>query len=279
MPVSKLKNLALLVLLLANLALLALLVPGKVAQQREDNALRQSLSDLYAQQQVTLDPALVPDTVTLYALELAESTDANLRAASALLGETILIQDDSTRYLSLYEGSTGTCSIGRSGSFEARLSGLPEVKDLTRSARRTLQDMGFQLHSLTEPVRLRAGVFSLTATQAVLGVPVFSDGLTLTYANNSLTLLEGTFYTGSGSLTRVSDSVCLSAADALVAFLSARYNLGWVGSAVTTMEQGYLRSETAAAAAVHLTPVWRLETDTGSFYINGLSGEVTAVEG
>ena len=50
----------------------------------------------------------------------------------------------------------------------------------------------------------------------------------------------------------------LSAADALVAFLSARYDLGWVGSSVTGLTQGYQRSETAAAAAVHLTPVWRL---------------------
>lgn len=276
MPVSKLKNLALLILLLANLALLTLLVPSKVAQRREDDNLRQSLSDLYAQQQVDLDPDLVPDTVTLYALELAESTEANLQAAEALLGQPILIQDDSTRYLSSYEGDGGDCSIGRSGSFQARLTGQKETKDLTKSARRTLQNMGFQWTSLTEPVRLRAGVFSLTATQAVLGVPVFSEGLTLTYANNCLTTLEGVFYTGSGSLTRVSDSACISAADALVAFLSARYDLGWVGSAVTAMEQGYLRSETAAAAAVHLTPVWRLETDTGSFYINGLTGEVSA---
>ena len=33
--------------------------------------------------------------------------------------------------------------------------------------------------------------------------------------------------------------------------------------------------ETAAAAAVRLTPVWILETDTGSFQINGLTGEVS----
>ena len=36
-----------------------------------------------------------------------------------------------------------------------------------------------------------------------------------------------------------------------------------------------MRSETAGAS-VHLTPVWRLETDTGSFDINGITGEVTA---
>ena len=137
--------------------------------------------------------------------------------------------------------------------------------------------MGFQYLSLSEPQRLRAGFYTLTATQTVLGVPVFSQGLTLTYANDRLVQLEGVFYTGAGTLTRISDQPCISAADALVAFLSARVDLGWVGSAVTGMTQGYVRSETAAAAAVHLTPVWRLETDTGSFDVNGITGEVTAV--
>ena len=276
MPVSKLKNLVLLVLLLANLALLALLIPDRVNQQRGDDALRQSLCDLYAGQQVQLDPDTVPDTVTIYSLELAEDPAGSAAAAEALLGQS-MVQDDATRYQSIYRSDSGQCTISRSGSFRASLEGRPAVRDLAKDAKKTLRAMGFQYLSLSEPQRLRAGFYTLTATQTVLGVPVFSQGLTLTYANDRLVQLEGVFYTGAGTLTRISDQPCISAADALVAFLSARVDLGWVGSAVTGMTQGYVRSETAAAAAVHLTPVWRLETDTGSFDVNGITGEVTAV--
>ena len=276
MPVSKLKNLVLLVLLLANLALLALLIPDRVNQQRGDDALRQSLCDLYAGQQVRLDPDTVPDTVTIYSLELAEDPAGSAAAAEALLGQS-MVQDDATRYQSVYRSDSGQCTISRSGSFRASLEGRPAVRDLAKDAKKTLRAMGFQYLSLSEPQRLRAGFYTLTATQTVLGVPVFSQGLTLTYANDRLVQLEGVFYTGAGTLTRISDQPCISAADALVAFLSARVDLGWVGSAVTGMTQGYVRSETAAAAAVHLTPVWRLETDTGSFDVNGITGEVTAV--
>ncbi len=276
LPVSKLKNLVLLVLLLANLALLALLIPDRVNQQRGDDALRQSLCDLYAGQQVQLDPDTVPDTVTIYSLELAEDPAGSAAAAEALLGQS-MVQDDATRYQSIYRSDSGQCTISRSGSFRASLEGRPAVRDLAKDAKKTLRAMGFQYLSLSEPQRLRAGFYTLTATQTVLGVPVFSQGLTLTYANDRLVQLEGVFYTGAGTLTRISDQPCISAADALVAFLSARVDLGWVGSAVTGMTQGYVRSETAAAAAVHLTPVWRLETDTGSFDVNGITGEVTAV--
>ena len=39
MPVSKLKNLAILILLLANLALLALLIPSRIAAQEQTDSL------------------------------------------------------------------------------------------------------------------------------------------------------------------------------------------------------------------------------------------------
>ncbi len=276
MPVSKLKNLTILILLLANLALLGILLPGRRAQAQEAASLRQSLSELYAAQDVALDPEVIPDTVTLYVLELAEAPGADLQVAEALLGPDVLAQDDSTRYLRTFQSSSGTCSISRTGVFHAQLTDQRENSDLTKAAKSTLKAMCYAYSALSEPVRLRAGVYQATAVQSVLSMPVFESDLTLTYSNGCLTALDGVFYTGT-DLTRVSEAHCLSAADALVAFLSARYGLGWMGGEITAMEQGYLRSETASAGAIHLTPVWKLSTDTGQFYINGLSGEITAI--
>lgn len=276
MPVSKLKNLAILILLLADLALLTLVIPSRLSARQETETLHQSLCDLYARHEIALPPEIIPDTASLYTLELKESGDPALLAARALLGEALEIQDDSSRYLSIYRSETGICSISRTGEFSAQLSGQPEQGDLTAAARKLLKSMGFAHGPLEDAQRLRAGVYTITATQQVLGMPIFSDGLTMTWSNSRLTGLEGTFFPGTDLLAWVSDTACLSAADALVAFLSARYELGWLGSAVTGLEQGYVRSETATAAAIRLTPVWRMETDTGSFFINGVTGEVTA---
>lgn len=277
MPVSKLKNLTILILLLANLAMLGLLLPGRIAQRREETALRESLSQLYADQDVALSPSVIPESATLYVLELAEDPTADQQAATALLGSQVQTQDDSTRYLRSYRSDDGMCSISRTGAFHAQLSGLKENSDLTKAAKQLLKRMGFTYSALSQPERLRAGVYTITATQTVLDTPVFGGELVLTYSNNCLTALDGVFFTGAGTLTRVSEEACISAADALAAFLSARYALGWVGSEITGMEQGYIRSETAAAAAVHLTPVWLLTTDTGAFYISGITGEVTPI--
>ena len=276
MPVSKLKTLAILILLLANLALLVLVVPSRLATARDAATLHDSLCSLYEAQEISLTPDAIPDTVPLYVLELKETDAGSLQAAKALLGEELLMQDDSSRYLSTYRSDSGTCSISRSGEFSAQLTGQEERGDLKASSRKLLKNMGFSYETLPDAERVRAGVYTVTATQQILGMPVFSGDLVLTWSNSRLTAIDGIFFPGTDSLTRVSDNACLSAADALIAFLSARYELGWVGSAVTGLQQGYIRSETAAAAAVRLTPVWRLETDTGTFQINGMTGEVTA---
>ena len=128
-----------------------------------------------------------------------------------------------------------------------------------------------------------------TAAQALLGQKaVQPDGgdrfeseytselgtLTLSYADGQLQRVEGTFYTGSEAITRVSEQESISGADALARLLAGRDALGWVGSAVTELTLGYLPSENAGTG-MRFVPVWRIETDAGSFYVNGITREIT----
>ncbi len=48
--------------------------------------------------------------------------------------------------------------------------------------------------------------------------------------------------------------------------LSSRDSLGWVGSEILSCEQGYVHSETASSA-MRFVPVWRIETDAGTFHV------------
>ena len=114
-----------------------------------------------------------------------------------------------------------------------------------------------------------------TAAQALLGVPVLGSQLALSYTDDCLTAVEGTFYTGGSSITRVSEQESISAADALAQLLARRDALGWVGSAVTGLTQAYLPSD-QAGTGIRFVPVWLVETDAGSFFINGITREITA---
>ena len=133
------------------------------------------------------------------------------------------------------------------------------------------QPTGDQPKAIKELVEsIRAG----HKEQTLLGVPVFGSGLTLSYADGQLQRVEGTFYTGSEAITRVSEQESISGADALARLLAGRDALGWVGSAVTELTLGYLPSENAGTG-MRFVPVWRIETDAGSFYVNGITREIT----
>ena len=256
MPVSKLKNLAILILLLANAALVCLLIPRQLEKHAQEQALRDSLTALCAEQNVILQPECIGSSLTLYTLELNDRADAEAAALSDLL-----------------EDSSTTPSWDN-GVLSLRLEGQKSVSDLRSHAKNTLKKMQFQISALSAPVRRSPGIYDVTATQSVLGVPVFSEGLTFTYANNSLRDINGTFFTG--TLIRADDTVCCSAAEAVVAFLGERVELGWVGSTITGLEQGYLPAD--LTGLVRLLPGWKLTTDTGSFYVNGLDGTVQSAQ-
>lgn len=266
MPVSKLKNLAILILLLANAALLCLLIPRQIRQQQQTDRLHDAVIELCAEQDVSLEPGSIPETIWLYELELADGDAARLDALTALLGEAPT-QTDTGRYTA---ASIRLCSW-EDETISLKLTPGREVADIRGSAKRSLQKMGYEQHSISKPQRLSPGIYAMTATQSILGMPVFSQGLTITYSNNALSDLDGSFFVG--TLTGTGSTACINAAEAVVAFLSARVELGWVGSSILALEQGYYRYETAGSA-VRLTPVWKIATDTGSFLIDGLTARV-----
>lgn len=274
MSASRIKNLILLILLLAVLCLSIAVVPAKVAQARRESDRNEQLSDLFAQYNIAVDAQGLPKSVTLYSLELAQA-DANA-AATALLGPDAVKEESSTRYESRYFSASGTVAITSSGEFHAVLSGRKPVRTAEKDAQKVLRAIGFQPDSL-QTVRSEKGKYTVTAKQCLLGVAVFSDGLQLRYEDGALCSIEGTFYPGTENLTRISDETCINCADALVQLLACRNELGWVGSRILTASQGYFPSE-SASGAMRFVPCWRIETDTGAFLVSGITREVHRIE-
>lgn len=273
MSVSKIKNLILLILLLALVCLMPAVIPTQSARANSEKAVHEKLSALYSSYGIELDALSLPASQTLYTIELTEP-DAK-SAAQALLGNNLEESEPSSRVLAEYTSENGTFSLGRGGVLSVKLSGDSSARDISRAARRTLRAMDFDISELSAPARKTAGVYSLLAEQSLFDVPVFESALTLTYRNGALVALEGTYYPP-GETMRVSDDACISCADALVALLSSRDSLGWVGSRILSCRQGYVHSETASSA-LRFVPVWRIETDAGAFYVGGISREVRQI--
>lgn len=275
MPASKLKNLIILILLLCNVFLLILVVPGRLQAQKQRNALREELVTLYAGYGLSLPDGALPEGQDLYLLEAQYDSEVALTAARALLGEQVLSESDSGSYQTTYTAASGTCTIRRD-SLTASLTGGSAVSGNLRTAtEKLLAQMGFSVDSMTTPV-LDGTVNSVTARQRIAGAAVFSCELTFRYENGVLQRVSGGYCPAAKTLTAIGTDTSISCADALVAFLNSMEETGWVGSAITSIEQGYLLAESAGASTVQLIPVWRLDTDTGEFFIHGITREVSS---
>lgn len=278
MPFEKIKTIILAILIAMNLFLLAIVVPARQAENARQESLRTNLQTLFAGYDVELEPERIPQERALYPLLLEPDEQVQLQAAQMLLGSVTDMPTDGGRYTTGYVSGRGTCQFARNGDFSAELTQPLEASalDLGRAAERLLEEMGYHCADVPEPVRETAGVYTVTARQTVDGVPVFSSELVLTYSNNALTAVSGVFFTGAENALQAEPTACITVADALIAFLNSRDELGWVGSRIDAVEQGYLLVETASASTIRLNPVWRIRTDTGAFLVNGMTAEVSA---
>ena len=158
MPVSKIKNLILLILALSVVCLLFLAVPMRTAQIQAEDALHAQLEELFASYDIQLDRGILPRSVDLYTVELSGQQADNAAAAAALLGADAALQPDSTHYAATYLSPAGSCTFRAGGGFSAALTGGESTSDMAGSAARLLKKMGFDAESVSAPERQSAGV-------------------------------------------------------------------------------------------------------------------------
>ena len=115
----------------------------------------------------------------------------------------------------------------------------------------------------------------LTYCQSWEGSPLFSCTIRLHWLENDLVQVEGQRLDGSISAS-ITKSL-LSTPTILVRFLAGIKEGGYVCSRIDTMDGGYLLSSNTTRQ-VQLTPVWRFVTDTGTYYVNAVTGEFSPLE-
>ena len=262
MSAGKVKNLIILILLLVCAFLLALVIPARLEARRRAEENTERLRRLMQEANVTLTDR-VPETTDLRAAERTEGADAYLDTVSALLGEQVLSQQ--TAYRTEYSSAKGTLRLNANG-FTAELRDRETAESPQAEVEALLARFGVTRFDLRQEPQADGERF--IATPYLYGVPVFSSELQFSYRDGALT-------TVSGSLVRedctaiAGQKRCCSAQDALIAFWGARLSLGWVGSRVEALSQGFLLAD-----ASRLQPVWRIETDTGAYCVDGLTRNV-----
>ena len=254
------------------LLLLAGLQGSRSARYEEET--RQAAIDVLEQNGITFGPERLPADTQLRPLTVTRDRESEAQVAQTLLGSAERQGENEVRQL--YVGEGGTAEFSMNGTFSVSLQPGAWVKEHDRShadaSQACLERIGFQGALETEERDEASGQVLLTFHQEWEDVPVFSCRVVLTWEGDELVHLEGSRLSGT-SVQASARGEPLSAASILVRFLSGINEGGYVCGRVDGMTAGYLLS--GAARPVELTPVWRIDTDSGSYYVDAYTGVLT----
>ena len=272
---SKLKTIILLMLAGVNLFLLVLvgLRAGRGAFYEDET--RQAAVQVLEQGGIAFGLERVPDDIRLPALSLTRDRDSEGTVAGILLGQVTQITEEGG-VRPRYAGENGTAEFSMNGSFLVEFTkdawSLQTGESVEDASRNCLAEIGFQASGSFVETRGDEAVF--TCVQDWEGAPVFSCQVTLTWQEGVLRRMEGVRLAGQAAFS--SELGLLSTPTVLLRFLAGISDGGYVCSRIDDMQAGYLTG--GSGRTVQLTPVWRMTTDTGYFYVDAATGAVTPAE-
>lgn len=271
MDSSRLKTIILVLLLSLNIALLAVVIADRQASITADEELQRTALSVLEENGLQLADGTELSAQQPRVYSVTRSLDDEEKYAGAVLGNPLSVQDSGgIRY---YEGSTGMGRFHGTGEFEVYLtSGTYTGSDNgIRTSIAFLKDMGVEVYEpLTVSTNGNSGVI-VTTVCAVKDAPVYNCAVTLSFIDESLMAISGyrPFYDVKES---ESGEAPLDIYTVLLRFLSVIRSEGAVGRELTDVELGYKLVSSLSGESL-LTPVWHFVTDTGEYYIDGLTGE------
>lgn len=275
---SKLKTIIILILLLLNLFLLGLVGFIRLRSARYEASALSEAAAVLELNGIQVQRDGLPESMKLAALTVARDTRQEAALAAALLGGEVESQA-SGGGLYVYRSPMGEASFRSNGEFSVTFSQSPSVSAPDRSGqvRALLEGLDLELWQVDEDGA------SVTAAQSLNGACVYSGGylplgqsvlgITFTYdAQGRLASASGLLLMGA-SANDPDGREPLSVPTALIAFFSFTVDNGEVCQAIRSMTPVYRAS--TSADPIRLTPVWRITTDTGDYFLDAYTAEVT----
>ena len=264
METYRLKNIAILILLLLNVCLLLTLGYQKLQSMQMESRTAEQLRELYQASQLSLGTEIDLFQQPLGPLTLSRKAATEQDIASALLGgETTAASQGGGIYS--YEAASGTIQFRAGGSFYGVRLHVP-VSDIRTFAEDFCRRFGYEAPA----VQQENGSGSAVAGQMVSGVSVANCGVELYFEDGILTSVTGAHVSLEDAAIEPGER--MTCVTALVKFLDYRNASGVVCSEVVDARCVYQLQGTSIA---RLLPAWEIETDTYIYYVDCETGEIS----
>lgn len=264
----KLKNIALLILVLTNLYLLFFVVRLEWQNNVQYRQARTEAIHFLVEKGVAVDERLVPEEITLLPQTVERDLELERHAAAQLLGDGLRMEDRGGGVYR-YFGEGGNIQFHSDGSFSAFFTS--GSYPLGEEPERTCLDLLSKLDMEASLLEQEEGRWLFC--QRWEGVSLFTQQVTLETDGRWVeAITAGRRLVGKPVQDQSRKIITVSTA--LVEFFNGLNSLGDVCSRVDGIEAGYV-TEVSLSGPVSMTPVWRIETDTGAYQLDLVNGQLS----
>ena len=266
----KVKNFIIVVLLIVNTVLLSVFAADTVREKSMDSSAVEGAVAILAQNGITVAEDVDLSERQIVSMLVTRDTQLEESMAANVLG-SVSVRDQGGNIL-LYFGPRGEASFRGTGSVEMNLhAGEYTATDPVEAARSFARELG--LDTVREPVSNNVDAETLEGTLELCcscnGVRVVNCTLSFTFAGGELLGVYGTRLLDNATQGQRASSIDVPTV--LMRFLQIVLDRGRICSSLNALELCYSMTANAAGEG-ELVPIWRIETDTGEFYINAMTG-------
>lgn len=264
---SRLKNIVILILLLTNLCLLFFAVQRRYQEHNLQDRALDDVIRVMASKGIAVERSSVPDAGKLLPLTTARDVEKEKDLAQTLLGENMTAQTSQAEVYR-YSSGKGFLQFHSTGAFYGEFSaGAFPAPSPQEDCLHLLEQLDIQAEFLN-----REGD-TYVFRQRWKGVPLFSQQISLTVEEGSILSLTARQQLAGEPLPD-SGRQTITTTTALMQILSGITTLGDVCSRVDGFLPGY-KGTTSLSDPMILTPIWSVTTDTGSYQLDLVTGELS----
>ncbi len=272
MEYSKIKNIIIAILLLVNIFFLAIFIIGHTESGKLERQAKEDIVSIFAAGGVSLDISKIPKDVSLGYYKLARDTGAEKLIAETFLGAKDMTSAGGNVYQ--YANVLGEATFRPGGEFEILFTSGKDFEDSSPKALLSyLKNMGFDVDEKNVKTEVSGDAATLTFSLDYSSLRVFNASVVMKFKAGKLVSVAGR---RPASYPQYSDSAVMNVSTALISFINGIKELDPSCREVRGVAAGYLISENAPGS-FELLPVWRMEANSGSYYVNGLNGKISAI--
>lgn len=275
----KIKNIVILILLGTNLCLLAFTVSREARDYQLQERARSNAISFLRDQGIEVDEEQVPRSMDLMPQYVSRDVDRERGLAAGLLQGEVSVQSRGAEVYRYYN-ENGSVQFHSNGEFVVQFvpAALPvEQDELDEYAQETLARLGFQGQMVQNFRDEEKNRQSLTFRESWNGIPLLTCQAVVNYEDGCLVSITGGRRLV-GEPEEDSASSPITVATALMKFYTGLNTLGDVCSRIDSITPAYTVVSTISDPTP-MIPVWCIVTDTGSYQLDTLTGDLSRTLG